>query len=327
MAAIVSPANLSFFFTTLNTMYWQAFGVAPPWWMKVAQLYPMTTEQLGFGWMGMLDQMRPWTGSRVVRQPAPETYFVRHRPFELTLSIDQFKLADDLWGIYFPTVQFMGRNAAKWPDYQLRNLIRGLAPWTGGAQIGLDGLTHWNTAHPIDVYDATKGTYINDFTGAPAVNGINTGGALGPNAYATLWQEFVSRKSQSGEALGLVPNLTMLPPQLHLTALTLLTAAFFSPSSLGNFAGNVGATENVLRGSTDMMMVPEFAADPSTWYMLDTTGPVKPFSWCLRAAPDFVYRNQPQDPVVFDQHTYLFGSKAQGVSAWGHAFLSARSAP
>jgi phage major head subunit gpT-like protein len=325
---MLSPAGLSFFFTQLNTTFWQAFGAAPPWWMKIATLYPMTTEQLGFGWIGMLDQMRPWTGSRVVRQPAPETYFVKHIPFELTVSIDQFKLADDQWGIYFPTVNFMGANAKKWPDYQLRNLLRNQAPWTGSYQNGLDGGAHWATNHAIDVYDASKGTYVNDFTGGgQTINGILTGGALGVNSYATLWQEFVSRKAQNSEPIGVVPNLTMIAPQLNITAMSILNTAFFSPSAIGNLTGQVGQIENMLKGSTDILMVPEFAADPNVWYMFDTAKAIKPLSWCLRSAPDFVYRNRPEDPIVFDQHTYLYGSKAQGVPAWSHAFLSARSGP
>ena len=288
----------------------------------------METEQLGFGWMGMLDKARPWVGSRVTHQPAPQTYFVSHVPYELTESIDEFKLKDDVYGIYYPLVQMMGTNMRKVPDYEIRDLLKNQGKWTGAYQNGLDGLSFFNTAHPVDFYDAAKGTYVNDFrSGGQTINGILTGGALAPNAYATLWQEFASRRSETNEALGVIPKLTVVPPQLNITAMTILHAQFYAPGSLGNLTSQVGSTENMLKGSTDLLMVPEFAADPTNWYMFDTTRAVKPISWCLRSAADFTYRINPQDPVVFDTHTYTMGSKMQFVPAWSHAWLAAVSGP
>src|SRR5258708_15153773 len=50
-------------------------------------------------------------------------------------------------------------------------------------------------------------------------------------SYATLWNEMSSRKSESGEALGLLPNCTVIPPQLSYTAQTILHAQLGSRPS------------------------------------------------------------------------------------------------
>lgn len=325
---LITPTNLSFFFTGLETRFWTAYDVAPTFYDKVATTYPVGTEQWVSGWMGMLQKMREWKGSRVVNTPAPQTYLVPMQVFEQTNSIDQFKLEDDTFGVYYPIVTDMGMQSRKWPDYQLRDLLQNTGSQTGPRQNGLDGLTHWNTAHPVNFYDASFGTYCNDFRGGGvSINGVLTGGALGINSFSTLWQEMSARKSESGEPIGLMPDLSQFPSQLKLTADTILQAQFMGQPTVGNLVSNVGATENMLKGWTDRLITAELNANPTTWFMLVTNRPVKPYSWLLRQAPNFVYRNQPQDPVVFDTHTFLYGSMSRGAPAWGFAWLSSISSP
>ena len=331
---VITPATqqaLQVLFFEFQDRFWQNYSAAMQWSPRIATTIPTGTQQVLFPWIGMLDKYRLWNGSRVVHQPAPQTYLVTTQPFELTEAIDQFKVEDDITGVYMPTVTFMGIQAKKWMDYQIRDLLKNQGAWTGSAQTGPDGISFWSTAHPVDFYDSTKGTYANDFTGGGfTVNGILTGGALNVNPFATLWQEFASRKSESGEPLGLIPDLTGVAPQLNITAMTILNAQFFAPSVIGNIGtgtANVGATENMLKGSTDLLMVPDFAADPNVWYMFDTKKPLKPILWVQRYAPDFTYRIRPDDPIVFDTHTFVYGSKARGAPGWSLPWLSARSGP
>lgn len=324
---LITPANLSFFFTTLETSFWNAYRTADVTYDKICTTYSVSTEQWVSGWIGMTDKVREWRGSRVTKQPAPQTYIVTPKLFEQTESIDKYKLLDDTYGIYAPLPAFMGMQNKKWPDYQVRDLLLNQGSWTGASQNGTDGLTHWNTAHPVDLYDAAKGTYSNDFLGGFVVDGITVGGALGLNSFSTLWSEIASRKSESGEALGITADLTMVAPQLKLTLDTILNAQFTGQPTIGNLTGNIGATENMLKGWTSSLMWPDLADAPTTWYELVTKMPMKPFSWLLRQPPTFVIRNQEQDPVVFDTHTYLYGSDMRGAPAWGFPWLSARSGP
>src|ERR1041385_5129191 len=124
---ITTPANLQFFFTNLEANYfWKAYYDAPLWWQKIATRVPTSSEFHLFGWMGRLDTMREWTGARVVHTPGTQTYIVPVQKYELTESIDKFKLEDDTYGIYFPIVENMGKAIAKKPDYSMRDLIKGV---------------------------------------------------------------------------------------------------------------------------------------------------------------------------------------------------------
>ena len=139
----------------------------------------------------------------------------------------------------------------------------------------------------------------------------------------------MSRVSENGESLGLVGDLMMVPGQLDITAKTILHAQFFAPQTSTNMIGagtNVGPMENVLKGSSDLFTNNDLNGQSATaWYLFDTTKPMKPFIWQLREAPDFVTRITPNDPIVFDTHTYLYGTKARGAPGWSLPFLSSRS--
>jgi phage major head subunit gpT-like protein len=330
MAAIVSPSDFRLFFTDLDTNYfWRAYNQVPVWYTRIASVIPLGTEQMLFGWMGRLDTMREWLGSRVERAPAPMTYLVVCQNWELTEALDRFKLADDTYGVYYPLIEGMGVSTRKNQDYRLRNLVKNLADQTGARQFGSDGLAGFATNHPVDLYDASKGTYYNDYRGGPSIGGVTVGGQLAPVSYQTVWADMASRVSESGEAQGVIPELLCTAPQLSFTAKTLLQAEFLSPKSAYGLTDNVGNVDNVaMRGSADYLMIPEFAGTrPTDWLLFDTKRPLKPLLWLERAAPMLIQRVSPTDPASFDRHALLYGAEARGTPAWGPAFLSSISGP
>ena len=338
---LLTPSNLNIFFTALESRYSMAFDATVPIADKIATTYPVGTEAWISGWIGMVDKMREWVGPRVTRQPAPQTYMVPIQLFEQTQSIDKFKLLDDQFGIYDPIVKFMGIQSKKWPDYQLRDLLQNQGSQTGQRQLSLDGLTHFNTAHPISFWDPSRGTFPNDYTnGGVTVNGVNIGGTLSVSAFATVFEDMVRRKTESGEPWGIMPDLAMSGPMMKLAFDTILQAQFlgapvFQQLGAGTGANGpfVGSTTNILKAYTDYLLFPELGGSTvvgggtldQVWYMLDTKKVIKPLSWLLRQAPDFTYRNQPSDPVVFDTHSYVLGSEARGAPAWGFPHFMSRS--
>lgn len=329
----ITPSNLNVFFSALETSAWKAYSTTEVVYTKICTPYPCGTEFFLDGWIGMLDTMREWVGPRLTRSPAPQTYQVGIQNFELTEQIDRFKLEDDTYGIYYPTVAMMGMNMKKWPDYQVRDLLENAKSQVGARQKSIDQINHWSASHPVDFYDPSKGTYVNDFTGGVSVAGITVGGGLAVNSFATVWQEMASRKSESGEKLGLIPDLTMTPTQLKQTAATILQAQFFGAPIIGNLGAGApggtnyafqGSTENVLKSWSDLLVWPDLSS-ASNWYQLVANKPVKPFGWVMRQAPDFVSRVNPQDPAVFDAHTFIYGTMARGTPIWRFPWLSARS--
>lgn len=334
---IITPSNNAYFVTSvMEPRFWTAFGVAEEWASKIATPYPIEGLQWVSAWMGMLDKYREWLGPRKTRQPAPQTYLVPVKDWELTEEIDEFRLMDSTAATaasyYGPTAAFMGLQGKKLWDYMLGDLLNGIAPWTGTWQNGTDGLTNWNTAHSIDFYDSSKGTYSNDYRGNSGTV-VSPGGGLTTNGFATAWQDMSARKSESGEALGITPDLVMAPTSMAVAGKYVIQGrAFAGPqivqigSGTGGNAVNVGAVDNPTGGMSDLFVNVDLTVRSTTlWYLLCTKAPIKPFSLLQRLMPDFIPRVSPDDPVVFNEHKILYGSRARGSVAWGLPWLSSIS--
>lgn len=330
------PASFSIFVTTASTMVNEAYrGYQHDMWAaKVSTPLPVTSETLTLGWMGIMPKMRGWYGPRRVAFPNAETYTVTPIPYENTYGLDRFKFDDDQYGIYYPLLVDFAMNAARWQNFETRDLIEATGLYSSTArQASLDGLSHWNTAHPVDIYDTSKGTFVNDFTGGGvSVGGVTVGGRLGVVSLTSLYEYMTTIKGQNNERLGVKPTHIMVPNNLKFEADFLLKNQFMAPPTWGGFGNaafgsQVGAADNQLRRIGLDMIVNEDLASASIWYLLDNSRAVKPFGWALRQAPVTATRTSETDPIVFDTHTFLWGMWARACPAWQPPFLSARSGP
>ncbi|MTV64490.1 Mu-like prophage major head subunit gpT family protein, partial [Streptococcus pneumoniae] len=66
-------------------------------------------------------------------------------------------------------------------------------------------------------------------------------------------------------------------------------------------AASTAQDDNILKGTATVLVIPELEADSSTtWYLADTTKPVKPFIFQQRRMPNRIdVMNKPTDPNVF----------------------------
>jgi phage major head subunit gpT-like protein len=337
---------LSLFFSALETRFWTEYGLAEPMWQRIATVLPVGTELWTSGFMNMLQKYREWLGARIVQVPSLQTYTVPIKNWENTQGVDKFKFDDDTHGLYSPIAAFMGMQAKKLPDYQIRDAFLNQGSWTGSFQNCLDGLTIFNTAHPVNFWDASQGTYANDYTsGGVPVNNQVIGGGLSLSGFGTVWEDMARRKNESGEAGGWKADTALTGPILAVAMQTVLQAQFIGAPQIVQLGSNVGtgnntfvgATSNLVKGLTDFVMWDDLSSSTAigtstntydqVWYLLSTKGPIRPVLWLLREAPTFVARVNPDDPVVFEKHQYLFGSEARGSMAWGFPQSLSRSGP
>jgi phage major head subunit gpT-like protein len=343
---IVTQANLQLFFTGYETRFWQQYALAERVAEKIATTFPVATEAWLSGFENMLQKYREWIGSRVVQTPTLLTYQVPIKNWENTQAIDKFRFEDDTYGLYDPTIPFMAMLAKKLTDYNLRDMILNQGSFTGSFQNCLDGLSFFNTAHPVNYWDPSQGTYPNDYTsGGVSVNNQLIGGGLSMTSFATVFLDAARRKNESGEAGGYTPDTAMSGPVLKLALDTLLQAQFLGVpqivqlgSGTGANAPMVGSTSNQMRAWADSFMWEDLSSGTAigtgsntydqVWYLLKLkAAAVKPFAHLLRKMPDFTYRIRPEDPVVFDKHQYVYGSEARESVAWGFPQTASRSGP
>ena len=330
----ITPASFAAFVTNANTLMGHVYDTD-----DVSSVYsqfttelPCTSEIWTTAWTGLMPKMRLWDGPRQPHNPAPQTYSIIPQPWENTYALDRFKLDDDQFGVYYRMLGDLIRQSKRQPDIQIRDLLE--ATGVQGSttiQKGPDGVAFWSTSHPVDFYNTSSGTYINDFTGGgQTVSSVTVGGALSPTAFTSLYEYMTTLLGEDLERLGVTPNCMMLPPTLKAEGELILKSTFFAPPSWGAFApitGQVGAADNPLkRFGVDLLINPWLKSN-TKWYLLDTTKSMKPVTMVVREPVITVPRINENDPVVFDTHTFQWGQWSRAGYGWNLPFLMARSGP
>jgi phage major head subunit gpT-like protein len=338
---MITPANFNVFITNVNTMIGETYSVTPTHYQQFASTIPVTSRFLELGWTGMLPKMRVWNGPRYAFEPAPQTFLVEVLPYEQTLTLDRFRLDDDMFGIYYKILPNMARQSKRWPDLETRDLLENAGAYTGTRQNGPDGQAFFSTSHPVDFYNAgistgIGSTYVNDFTGGGQNVTYNkpvgtvttlTGGAFNFTSFATVVEYMRYIPAEDGEAWGITPSHIMHAPQLQLEVELVLKSTFAAPPSFGGITGQVGSADNPVRRFGMEPICNELLKNPYTWYVMDNTKAFRPVIWGLRKAPVLVPRTQETDPMVFDSHQFTWGSWGRAVATWGFSQTMARSGP
>lgn len=341
---MITPAQYAAWITTVDTTIGQIYAQLDPAssYKEFATTIPMQGSIWNAGWTGRMPKARPWFGSRVVHEPAAQTYIVEPIPYELTYGIDRFKFDDsavNTTSIFWRELPDMAMQWKRQPDYEIRDLLEASGiQGTGPRQKGPDGLSAFNTAHPIDIYNPgfnpgglfTAGTYCNDFTGGVTIGGTLIGGALSQSSFSSLLQYMQLIPDESGEVLGVMPDAMMIPSTLQVEANFILKATFLASPTWGAFSpltGQVGAADNQLAKIGVRPLVNRWLRNTKRWYLADTSHAMKPLIWLVREAPRTVPRIAENDPIVFDSHRYTWGGWDRVAPAWNFGWLMARSGP
>ena len=333
--ATPTPANFATFVTNANTMAGQVYQDRPTIFQEFTTTLPVTSSIWETAWTGRMPKMRLWQGSRVAHPPGLQTYRVSMQPWENTYELDRFKMDDDQYGVFYRMLIDLAEQAKLLPDFQTRDLLENAGAQTGTRQLGWDGLTYFNTAHPVNIYDTSLSTYSNDFSGGGAnisyskpgggTSTILVGGALSPVAIQTLWEYMSTIQGEDGETLAINASHIIVPSLLKGEAELLLKSMFFAPAAWGSITGQVGAADNPIRRFGLEPIVNPYLKQQTTWYMGDMTRPMKPLLWLNRVSPVMVPRTQETDPVVFDRHMFQWGEWARAAPGFGPSWLLCRS--
>lgn len=292
----LTPASLAVYFTGLNTQWELGYELPPTWWEQVAMSLPSDTELETYGWMDRIPKMRQWVGPRTINNAPLRSRSVTNLDWELTESIPRNKFLDDKLGLYSPIAKNMGWQAKKLHDQQLALLIQ-------NNPTGFDGLSFFNTAHLTNIDDAGSATQSNDLTNV-----------LTPTNYSKARAKMRSWKGRDGQPFGSRGSLLVVPPSLEEAAMNILNSDFIAPALFGGQT-QVGSNDNknILKGSAKLLVIDELENQPTTWYLLDNDGMIKPFLVQVRQPANFVYLNNPTDPNVFWRKEFIFGTDSRSA--------------
>lgn len=289
---IVNPQALRGIYVGFNTLFNKVFAEQTTFYQRVATVVPSTTSEETYAWLGDIPGMREWIGDREIKSLTAHSYTIRNKDWEMTIGVPRNAVEDDGLGVYNPRVQMMGHSAATHPD----ELVFGLL---------LKGFTE-------PCYDGKPFFAEDHAVGFDSVSNVGTD-PLSMKAYTKARAAIMSMKNDEGRSLNLIPDLLVVPPALEEVAREIL------------IADTINGTKNTMRGTAEVLVVPQLAEKDTAWYLLCTSRPLKPLLYQLRKKPEFVSKTAVTDDNVFMKKEFLYGCDCRdnaGFGFWQMAYAS-----
>ena len=290
---IVNSAALQSIFKGFKTLFNEEFAGTKPTYEKVATVVPSSAKSEEYGWLGAFPRLRKWVGDRVINSLAAHGYTIKNESWEATIEVNREDIEDDAYGVYTPMIKELGRSAATHPD----EIVFGLLA-KGFAETCYDGQYFFDTDHKDEdgPVQSNKGTKV-----------------LSATSYSAARAQMMSLLDAKGTPLGIMPNLLVVPPQLEEAARKIL------------YAEQIDGTTNTLKNTAELLVAPWLAANPTAWFLFDTSRAIKPLIFQQRKKPEFVSMDASNDQNVFMKKQYIYGVDCRdnaGFGLWQMAYGS-----
>jgi phage major head subunit gpT-like protein len=300
-----TPENIDAMFVAFSTVWQAAFDEAKVWSDALSTDAPSNTETNTYAWMTQLPRMKRWLSERQIERIAAYSYSLTNEDWELTHGVPRNKVDDDQYGVFAPIFKGYGEATKKWPDDMILEVLE-----AGEDTLCFDGSAFFDDEHPVDMRDASKGTYSN----------LLTSKALTRENYADARRKMRLFKGDNGKPLGVRPTILAVPTALEDRARQIVETNDIAVSTLEGQT-QVGATENLMKGTATVLVIEELE-DQDDWYLFDCSRAVKPFVRQIRKAPAFQRYFNPADPNLFLLKEYLMGADARGAAGVTLPFLA-----
>ncbi len=322
----ITPSSLSALYTKYSAIFQQAFLRYGINWPKFAQLFESTSEIETHVWMDRIPALRQWIGDRIIAGVSLRSYSLPNLPFERTIGLDEFKVRDNKINAFSPTVQALAEQSKKWGDTLFFGTQSGAAN-TGAIVAGAsfttyDGVAFWSASHPVDPDAGASGP-------------LGSQSNLATAAPLTSANYFVGRSTMRGYLgadglpLNVNPSLLMVPTDLEAAAIQIVQTQWTAPSAALGQNAAAQVQQNAMYGTADLLVVPDMGIiteiggnSGNPWILMDPTGPVKPFLFQLREAPEFFFDVSPNSPSIVSRHQILAGVRTRGAGGYGPYFYA-----
>lgn len=281
---LVNRAAISNIFIGFKTIFNDAFAAAPSLWDKVASEVPSTGSEEGYKWLGLLPRLKEWIGEKEIQNLEAAEYTIKNKDFEMTIGLDRNDVEDDKFGLYNPVVADMGQQAKGFPDTLVFKLLK-----DGFATLCYDKKNFFAADHKM---------------GKKTLSNMGTK-KLSFTAYQDARTAMMSLVDGNSNPLNVVPNLLVVAPANEAIARQIL------------LADTINGTTNTLKGTAELLVVPELAGADNQWYLLCTSRAIKPLIYQKRKETKLLSKTNELDDNVFMNRQFIYSVEARGNAGYG----------
>lgn len=251
----------------LRTEFMKSFdnGENPADVMPMIMMTSSNSNKEKYGWLGSVPQLTEWKDSRTLSGLNDYDYSIPNIHYEATLQVDRDDLEDDLYGGIRVRIQDLARRALTHPRKKFFELL------TNG-EIGLayDGSPFFSATHKYFEDDVAQS---NLFSGTKA-GAIPTAAELSSD-FEAVRADMRSIVDEHGEPYneGELDLMIVASPDMEG-----VLDKVFGADLLEN-------TTNTLKGASKYMVSSRLSG--ADWYLVDTSGVIKPFIQQNRQAAQF----------------------------------------
>lgn len=284
---ILNASTLASIQKSFKVIFGEAFSRATPLWQQVAMFVPSTGASQDYPWLGAAPALTEWIDERAIGNIKAYKWTVVNKDWANDVGVKRNDIMYDNIGVYKPLIENIGFQAKNHPDTTIFDLF-----YTGFNTDCYDGQYFFDSDHP-----RLDGLAAQSNLGSVVLTADNYGAGRSSMMQIT---------NDRGEYLDIIPNLLVVPPQLEGTARDILLSERTSS----------GAT-NKWKDTADLLVVPRLSANATSWYLLDTIKPVKPFIFQQSKKPELVSLTKVDSEEVYKRKKFHFGADYSGNAAYG----------
>lgn len=269
------------------------------WYPRIAMQVPSSAETELYDWLEQIADYAPWTGERKFQALRDHGYALTNADWQMGVEIDRNKFRDHQFLRQSQIFQIAGVNSVMHPQ---RRVAFNLANFGDADKKCWDGLPFFHAAHPVDLHDASKGTFANRITNS-----------LTPANFALARAAMMRFKDASGEILSTPPDVLLCGADLVTTAD--MIASSIAVPTLSGASVNSGVAQ-LPRQKITVIECPELGAEPGVWYLGRTRGPIKPIIVQRRTTPVVEFISDLQSEYCKTHKKVRLGADYSAAFGW-----------
>lgn len=281
----------------LRAEFLRAFAAAETMVPKLATIVDSSASDEKYAWLGEVPAVSEFLDERQIKGFTDTSYTITNKTWEATIAVKRSEIEDDQTGGITTRINDLATRARQHTDELLFSALT-----TGTTDLGYDGVSFFNDAHPARTPDASAQDNSLGGTGTTTA------------AFQTDFRSAVAALKKFTDERGkpfwpmIRPSdlMVVVPPDLEYSAKEALNATI------------VSNTSNVLVGAAGDVLVSPWLTATNDWYLLYTGGPVRPLIFQDRMGVEFKAL-EGETESGFLRETYLYGTRSRynvGYGLW-----------